>query len=109
MASDHEKKPMLYADLFKRPQRQDNMVMISSSTSSSSTNQWSSCDDSSSSGFSTPLYSDLSDQGDFVAELSRQMAECIMLQEEEEEEEQDNTAANCEHFHVSNLNLCYNN
>lgn len=103
MASDHEKKPMLYADLFKRPQRQDNMVMISSSTSSSSTNQWSSCDSSSSSGFSTPLYSDLSDQGDFVAELSRQMAECIMLQEEEEEEEeQDNTAANCEQFHVSN-------
>ncbi|CAA0816028.1 Unknown protein [Striga hermonthica] len=41
-----------------------------------------------SSGFSTPLYSDFeSEDGDFIAELSRQMAERMLQDEDEEEEE----------------------
>ncbi|KAK4408593.1 hypothetical protein Sango_0440300 [Sesamum angolense] len=92
MAFDcNERKTLLFSDLFKP---HTNTVMLklegssSSSSSSSSSNLSSSCD-SSSSGFSTPLYSDLGsseggdDEGDFIAELTRQMAEC-MLQEEEE-------------------------
>ncbi|KAL8027173.1 hypothetical protein ABFX02_14G077900 [Erythranthe guttata] len=105
--SHHERKPLLYADLFKRVnvnmvvQKEEANMMISkplqglSSSSSSSSNQLS-YSDSSSSGFSTPLYSDSSDDGDFVAELSRQMAECMLQEEEEEEQEQvnENTIAN---------------
>ncbi|KAL7082091.1 hypothetical protein ACP275_14G078900 [Erythranthe tilingii] len=102
---ERERKPLLYADLFKRgnvmnmvvQKEEENMIISKpplglSSSSSSSSNQLS-YSDSSSSGFSTPLYSDSSDDGDFVAELSRQMAEC-MLQEEEEEQVIENTIAN---------------
>ncbi|KAI3461557.1 hypothetical protein Pfo_018220 [Paulownia fortunei] len=96
MALDcHERKTLLYSDLFKchrnkvlEKEQQNNAIskLEEGSSSSSSSNQSSPCD-SSSSGFSTPLYSDLgsfeSEDGDFIAELTRQMAEC-MLQEEEE-------------------------
>ncbi|XP_011089791.1 uncharacterized protein LOC105170638 isoform X2 [Sesamum indicum] len=87
MAFDcNERKTLLFSDLFK-PHRNTIMSKLEGSSSSSSSNLSSSCD-SSSSGFSTPLYSDLGssegdDDGDFIAELTRQMAEC-MLQEEEE-------------------------
>ncbi|KAK4441091.1 hypothetical protein Salat_0444000 [Sesamum alatum] len=92
MAFDcNERKPLLFSDLFKSHRTTVVSKLEGSSSSSSSSWNLSSSGDSSSSGFSTPLYSDLGssegdgDDGDFIAELTRQMAEC-MLQEEKEEE-----------------------
>lgn len=98
--NSNQRKPLLFSDLFKnhrntsmeKEQQQQHLNVVisasSSSSSSSSTQFLSSWDSSSSSGFSTPLHSDLGssegDDADFIAELTRQMAEC-MLEEEEEE------------------------
>ncbi|PIN05279.1 hypothetical protein CDL12_22168 [Handroanthus impetiginosus] len=71
---------LLYADLFKERKGNQNTVIMSTCESSSS-------------GFSTPVSSELgsseSDDSDFIDELTRQMAEC-MLQEEEQEQGQRN-------------------
>ncbi|KAL8516259.1 hypothetical protein ACS0TY_014789 [Phlomoides rotata] len=87
-ANNNQRKPLLFSDLFKthvNTSAPEPSKLEGTSCSSSST-QFLSSYDSSSSGFSTPLYSDLeSDDGDFISELTRQM-EC-MLQENEEEEE----------------------
>lgn len=91
--NSNHRKPLLFSDLFKnhRNTAMEKDVVISASSasassSSSSTQFLSSWDSSSSSGFSTPLHSDLgSSEGndaDFIAELTRQMAE-YMLEEEE--------------------------
>lgn len=89
----NHRKPLLFSDLFKnrkntameKLEHQDH-VLASGSSSSSSSTQFLSSWDSSSSGFSSPPYSDLgsseADDADFITELTRQMAEC-MLQEEE--------------------------
>ncbi|GER25684.1 AINTEGUMENTA-like 6 [Striga asiatica] len=84
----HRKKPLLYADLFKRSaEKEAESLAIPNTEGSSSSSQLSSPCGSYSSGFSTPLYSDFeSEDGDFIAELSRQMAE-RMLQDEDEKEE----------------------
>lgn len=75
-----ERKTLLYADLFKL---QRNHGSNSTNTIMSSSN--SSCD-SSSSGFTSPFGSDSdSSDGDFAAELSRQMAECMLREEEDEQ------------------------
>ncbi|KAH6810482.1 hypothetical protein C2S51_024244 [Perilla frutescens var. frutescens] len=70
----------------KLEQQDHALISASSSSSSSSSTQFLSSWDSSSSGLSSPPYSDLGssegDDTDFIAELTRQMAEC-MLQEEE--------------------------
>ncbi|KAL8548873.1 hypothetical protein ACS0TY_007946 [Phlomoides rotata] len=85
MGFDFEgRKPLLYADLFKpRKKGEQNLTQKCEEWSTTSNH------DSSSSGFTTPLGSELgsseSDDGDFIAELSRQMVEC-MLQEDEEDE-----------------------
>ncbi|KAL0460554.1 UNVERIFIED_CONTAM: hypothetical protein Slati_0682600 [Sesamum latifolium] len=105
MAFDcNERKTLLFSDLFK-PHRNTIMSKLEGSSSTSSSNLSSSCD-SSSSGFSTPLYSDLGssegdDDGDFIAELTRQMAEC-MLQEEEENADANNVSEGSRH--VKNRN-----
>lgn len=86
----NQKKPLLFSDLFKThgtTSAPEPLKLESSSCSSSSTHFLSSYD-SSSSGFSTPLHSDLeSEDGDFIAELTRQMAECMLDEKDEEEEE----------------------
>ncbi|KAL6499834.1 hypothetical protein OROGR_027744 [Orobanche gracilis] len=87
------KKPLLYSDLFKchknmdtAQEKEDGNIMISGLEGSSwisGSTQSSSTTGSSSSGFSTPLFSDLeSDDADFMAELTRQMAECMFEEEE---------------------------
>ncbi|KAL3629560.1 hypothetical protein CASFOL_026782 [Castilleja foliolosa] len=78
--ANKRKNTLLYSDLFKLEKEEENMVISSSSSSPRG---------SSSSGFSTPFYSDFeSSDGDFMAELTRQMAEC-MLQEEDDEKVKD--------------------
>ncbi|XP_051142625.1 uncharacterized protein LOC127259366 isoform X2 [Andrographis paniculata] len=101
MDSAQQRKKPLFADLFKSPNRntvaekgQQNIAAAASNPASwSSGSSWNhsflSCD-SSSSGFSTPPYSDLGssgseDDGDFIEELTRQIAE-RMLQEDDEED-----------------------
>ncbi|KAG8371446.1 hypothetical protein BUALT_Bualt13G0088400 [Buddleja alternifolia] len=97
----HGRKTLLYSDLFKcnrntvlerEEEEEENINMTKvegiGSSSSLSSNKSFSCD-SSSVGFNSPFGSEVgsseSDDGDYMAELTRQMAEC-MLQEEEEEE-----------------------
>ncbi|KAG6436784.1 hypothetical protein SASPL_101686 [Salvia splendens] len=65
-----EKKNLLYADLFKLEETRESIMP-----------QWRSPSPSPSPSSSA---SDIDDEADFAAELSRQMAEC-MLQEEEAE------------------------
>lgn len=80
------KKPLLYADLFKNDHEYRSFSSSSSSSSSLNSSSQSLLCDSSSSGFSTPPDSgslESEDGGNFIAELTRQMAEC-MLQEEED-------------------------
>lgn len=90
MGFDFEgKKTFLYADLFKLEENRDHSsVIMSQRRSPSSSNNSSACD-SSSSGFNSPFGSELdsseSEDGDFTAELSRQMAECMLTEEEEDE------------------------
>lgn len=104
MASGHRKP--LYADLFKPPPKPK--IEIPASWTSTSTSSWThsllSCDSSSSSsGFTTPLCSDLASSasddedggGDFMGELTRQMAEECMLQEEDEQFEAHDSDQNC--------------
>ncbi|CAA0807603.1 Unknown protein [Striga hermonthica] len=86
------RKPLLYADLFKRrpAEKEAESGAITNpevpSSISSLSSQLSSPRDSSSSGFSTPLYSDFeSDDGDFIDELTREMAE-RMLQDDDDGE-----------------------
>lgn len=114
--NSNQRKPLLFSDLFKnhrntsmekeqQQQQLDVVISASSASSSSSSTQFlSSWDSSSSSGFSTPLHSDLGssegDDADFIAELTRQMAEC-MLEEEEEE-----TAAAAAADHVYQTSSC---
>lgn len=75
-----ERKTLLYADLFKLQGNHGNNNTIMSSSNSSSY-----CD-SSSSGFASPFGSESDESdGDFAAELSRQMAECMLREEEEEQ------------------------
>lgn len=82
-----ERKTLVYADLFKL--QRNHGSSNNSNTIMSSSN--SSCD-SSSSGFTSPFGSDSdSSDRDFAAELSRQMAECMLR---EEEDEQRNSANN---------------
>lgn len=81
------RKTLLYADLFK-PRNKGDQNLSQKCEEWSTSSYRSSNFDSSSSGFTSPFGSELgsseSEDGDFVAELSRQMAEC-MLQEDEEE------------------------
>ncbi|KAK6138002.1 hypothetical protein DH2020_028256 [Rehmannia glutinosa] len=93
------KKALLYSDLFKCDREKEEEAIVISKTEgsswSSSSNQSSPCG-SSSSGFSTPLYSDLGssesfDDGDFIAELTRQMAEHMLQDEDEDEDEEKDT------------------
>ncbi|XP_057789892.1 uncharacterized protein LOC131006771 isoform X2 [Salvia miltiorrhiza] len=81
-----ERKSLLYADLFKIEENRENSSSIMPQWRSPSS---SSACDSSSSGFTTPFGSELgsseSDDADFAAELSRQMAECMLHEEDEEE------------------------
>lgn len=83
-----EKNFFLHADLFKLEENRDNNSVIMSQWRSPSSNNSSACD-SSSSGFNSPFGSELdsseSEDGDFTAVLSRQMAECMLHEEEEEE------------------------
>ncbi|XP_057772391.1 uncharacterized protein LOC130991974 isoform X2 [Salvia miltiorrhiza] len=94
--NSNHRKPLLFSDLFKNhrnsaplEKEQHDAAIISassSSPSSSSTQFLSSWDSSSSSGFSTPLRSDFGssegDDADFIAELTRQMAECMLDDDE---------------------------
>lgn len=108
--NSNHRKPLLFSDLFKNhrntamekeqqhQQQLDVVISASSASSSSSSTQFlSSWDSSSSSGFSTPLHSDLGssegDNADFIAELTRQMAECML------EEEEETTAAAADHVY----------
>lgn len=96
-----QRKTLLYADLFRGhkgmamgEENQSGSIMSQYCEGwSSSSNQSSSSCDSSSSGFSTPFGSELgsseTEDGDFIAELSRQMAECMLQEEEEEDEEEE--------------------
>ncbi|GER34719.1 translation initiation factor IF-2 [Striga asiatica] len=88
------RKPLLYADLFKRrpAEKEAESGAISNpevpSSISSLSSQLSSPRDSSSSGFSTPLYSDFeSEDDDFIAELTREMAERMLEDDDDGEEE----------------------
>ncbi|KAL1544208.1 hypothetical protein AAHA92_21089 [Salvia divinorum] len=91
----NHRKPLLFSDLFKthqnsapmaKDQHGAGLVSASASASSSSSTQFLSSWDSSSSGFSTPLRSDFGssegDEADFIADLTRQMAECMLDDEE---------------------------
>ncbi|KAG6436215.1 hypothetical protein SASPL_101100 [Salvia splendens] len=85
--NNNHRKPLLFSDLFKNHQNdKDQHGAASASASSSSSNQFLSSWDSSSSGFSTPLRSDFGssegDDADFIADLTRQMAECMLDDEE---------------------------
>ncbi|KAK6137756.1 hypothetical protein DH2020_028508 [Rehmannia glutinosa] len=104
------KKALLYSDLFKCDREKEEETIVRTKTKgsswSSSSNQSSPCG-SSSSGFSTPLYSDLGssesfDDGDFIAELTRQMAERMLQDEDEDEDEEKDTVGNSS---VKNNNL----
>ncbi|XP_042042585.1 uncharacterized protein LOC121787794 isoform X3 [Salvia splendens] len=85
--NNNHRKPLLFSDLFKNHQNdKDQRGAASASASTSSSNQFLSSWDSSSSGFSTPLRSDFGssegDDADFIADLTRQMAECMLDDEE---------------------------
>ncbi|KAL1558047.1 hypothetical protein AAHA92_08560 [Salvia divinorum] len=85
--TSNHRKPLLFSDLFKnhRKEQRDaatlNASTSASSPGSNSTQFLSSWDSSSSSGLSTPLRSDFDDD-DFVAELTRQMAERMLDDED---------------------------
>ncbi|KAG6415048.1 hypothetical protein SASPL_122449 [Salvia splendens] len=86
----NHRKPLLFSDLFKNhyPNEKEHMITSSASSPSSNSTQFlSSWDSSSSSGFSTPLRSDFAssegDDADFIAELTRQMAERMLDDEED--------------------------
>ncbi|KAH6837141.1 hypothetical protein C2S53_018239 [Perilla frutescens var. hirtella] len=105
-----ERKTSLYVDLFKLQEKRDTSCECNNTTMKSqwripSSNYYSSTCDSSSSGFTSPFGSELgsseSEDGDFAAELSRQMAEC-MLHEEEEEERNSVTQENLKYVFSSN-------
>ncbi|XP_073135856.1 uncharacterized protein [Henckelia pumila] len=98
-------KKKTYADLFK-PQK--NMALIVEELSAE---KGSSLGASCSSGLSTPFGSELGSSGtsgseldeEFMAELSRQMAECMLNEEEEEEEDHDSTSVCDQGFQVYQL------
>ncbi|XP_041990186.1 uncharacterized protein LOC121741485 [Salvia splendens] len=96
----NHRKPLLFSDLFKNhyPNEKHHMITPSASSPSSNSTQFLSSWDSSSSGFSTPLRSDFAssdgDDSDFIAELTRQMAERMLDDEEDPAESVVQTKAN---------------
>ncbi|KAL3850630.1 hypothetical protein ACJIZ3_012512 [Penstemon smallii] len=113
---DFERKPavLLYADLFKT-HKHNNLTppphLMSPSdfgSGSSSTNPSSSCDSSSSelsSPFGSELDSSESDDGDYMAELTRQMAECMLQEEEEEEAAQNSLLEDAKNYNMNQRNI----
>ncbi|XP_047969577.1 uncharacterized protein LOC125213209 isoform X4 [Salvia hispanica] len=75
----NHRKPLLFSDLFKNPNPtdKDHIITASASSPSSNSTQFLSSWDSSSSSSSEP------DDADFIAELTRQMAERMLDDDEE--------------------------